>query len=302
LNRSKPKEETFFTFGREVVERKKSMGMAYKSVQSTLNLLEGYNPKLDFKHFDLNFYDKFLNYITSKNFTKNYIGKHITNIKALLNEATEKGLNKNMAFKSSKFKSFKEEVYNIYLTTEELKKIQEFDFSHNKKLDRVRDLFLVGCYTGLRYSDFSQIHKSNIRDGKFLVKDTKKTGTRVIIPLAEVVKQILIKYDWRLPKLSGQKMNDYLKEIGKQVGIDDTIVKTRTEGGEKVTTEFKKYELMTTHTARRSMATNMYKAQIPIPSIMKITGHSTVKQFLSYIKVSEQEVADSLAEHEFFKG
>jgi len=130
---------------------------------------------------------------------------------------------------------------------------------------------------------------------------TQKTGEKVVIPLHWTVKNILEKYSETakgLPRdLSNQRMNDYLKEIGREVKIDEQIHRANTKDGLKVSTNVPKWELITTHTARRSFATNLYKNGYPTIGIMQITGHRTEKSFMKYIKVSHEENAEKLIQH-----
>ena len=118
-----------------------------------------------------------------KQLSHNTIGNHIQILKTLLNEATDRGLNERLDFRSRKFKRPYEEVEGIYLKKSELEKLHKLDLSHKPNLERVRDLFLIGCHTGLRYSDFSQILPSNITSnkvGKFLTVRTLKTDEKVV--------------------------------------------------------------------------------------------------------------------------
>lgn len=275
-----------------------------KSLKTTYNYLVKYSNEydtIDYDDIDLNFYRNFTDYMKGKGLSKNYIARMIGNIKRIMNEASDEGYNKNMKYKSAKFKREFEEVPNIYLTIEELKTLHKHDYSTDLKLDRVCDIFLIGAFTGLRFSDFSQLGPENIKDDKFVVKDMQKESGRVVIPIHWIVKEILHKYNGKIPKsLSNQKMNDYLKDIGRLARIDSPFIKTRTQGGKKVSTTYKKWQLMTTHTARRSMATNMYLAKVPIYTIMTLTGHKSVTQFFKYIKITEVEIAESLVDHEFF--
>jgi integrase len=128
---------------------------------------------------------------------------------------------------------------------------------------------------------------------------TQKTGETVVIPIHSHVEAIMSRYEAKTPNslptpMSNQKMNDYLKELGELAGIAETINQTFTKGGKKVAVNYPKYELITTHTARRSFATNQYLAGFPSISIMKLTGHRTEKAFMKYIKVTPKEHAQNL--------
>lgn len=292
---------------------------------TTLRHLKGFAAKwrkdLDFPDIDLDFYQEFVNYLRTQVLTKatknnpnpkttikmadNTVGKHISTLKTILNAAKDAGINTNSKYTSSKFATLSEDVEKIYLTENELDRIYKLDLSGIKSLDRVRDLFLIGCYTCLRFSDFTNIKPEHIYTndkGTFFKVSTLKTGEMVILPLHWIVSAILKKYNNDLPRsISNQKMNDYLKEIGLKAEIKDAVSITKFEGGVKVTKTLPKYELISTHTARRSGATNMYLAGIPALSIMKITGHKTEKAFMRYIQMTQEDNANKLIDHPFFK-
>lgn len=257
---------------------------------------------LSFDDIDLSFYEDFTGFLTAQNYSLNSIGTVIKNIKVFMNEAVDKGLTKNLEFRHKKFKSAEEESESIYLSENELLRIYEFDFSESPHLDRDRDLFIIGCYTGLRFSDLSQLKKENLIDSGSKVRiKTQKTGELVVIPLHKYVKEIMSKYGGIPPKaISNQRMNDHLKMIGRLVGIDEPVLLHTTKGGKTVAETYKKYELITVHTARRSFATNAYLANVPTISIMKITGHRTERAFLKYIKISQEDNANKLINHPFF--
>lgn len=220
-----------------------------------------------------------------------------------MNEAVERGLTSNLIFRSKRFKTIHENSEGIYLSVEDLSKIAKHDLSNNLRLDRVRDLFLIGCYTGLRFSDLTKLKEENfIQNGTQAKIKTEKTGQIVIIPLNTIVKTLLNKYDGVPPSaISNQKMNAYLKEIGELAEIDEEVLISLTKGGKNQSTSFKKYELITVHTARRSFATNAFLNDVPSISIMKITGHRTENAFMKYIKISQEENANKLTDHPFFK-
>ena len=257
--------------------------------------------KLSFDKITIDFYLNFTEYLKEKQFMPNTIGKQIKNIKVFLNEATERGINNNMEYKSRRFKVMSEETDAIYLSKEELEKLKELDLSGNKKLEKVRDLFLVGCHTGLRFSDLSALKKDHIKNGYISIK-MQKTGDTVVIPLHPIVEEIMKKYEDSSsnslpPVVSNQKMNEYLKEIGKLAKLKEPVLINETKGNLKVETIEKKYDLISTHTARRSFATNLFLENFPTLSIRKITGHKTEAAFLRYIKMDGEQSASRLKEH-----
>jgi integrase len=190
-----------------------------------------------------------------------------------------------------------EESESIALTEEELDSLAALNLKDRPALEKVRDLFLVGCHTGCRFSDISQIIPENISGGFIRIRQ-HKTGQRVVIPLHANVTALIEKYRGVLPTpISNQKFNFELKKIAEMAEINDRTHKAITRGGVRVSKSFQRWELVTTHTARRTFATNLYKSGFPSISIMAITGHRTEAAFLKYIKVTPEEHARKLREH-----
>ncbi len=191
---------TLFSFIESFIKESKALKAptTIKSYNNTLNHLKKYcetrRKQIDFDDINLDFYSSFLTYLTNDlKFASNTVGNQIKILKLFMNEATERGLNTNMDFKKKKFKKITENPDKIYLTIDELKKLYELDLKENQRLEKIRDLFIVGCYTGLRFSDFIQLKKENIIDGNKIKLRTQKTGESVVIPLHPYVKEIFEK-------------------------------------------------------------------------------------------------------------
>lgn len=295
------------SFGEYIKDNTDRKPATKKQLGQCIRLLKEFkqetNKSLHLDSIDLDFYDEFVDFLIKKDYGKNTIGTLIKNIKVFMNEAVDRNITTNLQFKNRRFKTVEENSETIYLSLAEIKTIYELDFTKKPYLDRVRDLFIIACYTGLRFSDLVELKKDNIsKDGSTVKVRTIKTGELVIIPLHTYVKNILEKYAGMPPQLiSNQKMNEYLKEIGEEAEIDEPIVISGTKGGVLKTETFKKWQLITTHTARRSFATNAYLQNVPVISIMKITGHRTEKSFMKYIKISQEDNANKLINHPFFK-
>lgn len=275
----------------------------YKIVRNNISEYADLSKKRPtFEDITLDYYLGFVDFLKHRGYSPNTIGARIKGLKLFMNEAYERGLHSNLDFRLKRFSKPSEETKAIYLNENELKAIYDFDFSNNKKLDRVRDLFLIGCYTGLRFSDLSLLTTKNINEENNTINvKTQKTGKMVVIPIHAFIRQILLKYNNDLPKmLSNQKFNDYIKEVVKKVSIDEEIPIQREKDNLSYVDKVPKYELITSHTARRSFATNAYLAGIPAISIMKITGHKTEAAFMKYIKISEEENAIHLQTSKFF--
>lgn len=271
-----------------------TIGIYKTALQHIKDFAPKYPKKIDFDTIDLDFYYKFMEYLTdTKKFSENNKGKIIKVLKTVLNDAMERGVTKNRAFKSKLFRVVSEEVENIYLNELELKEIYNLDLSSNSRLDKVRDLFYIGCTTGLRFSDLSKVKKENI-DGNRLRINSKKTNTRLTIHLTPEALAIINKYNGVFPpSISNQKMNDYIKEVCELIPLLKNKVEiTKIEDGLKVIRNIEKYKLVQTHTARRSFATNSYYLKIPVNTIMAITGHKKESSFLRYLKLDKDDHAD----------
>lgn len=256
--------------------------------------------RLEFCDIDKLFFNDFVTYLQELNLSTNTIWHKTVSIKAVMKAANEQELTDNTKYTT--FKNISEESQAVALSEKELDLLVKFDFSQSPRLERTRDLFLIGCWTGLRFSDFTRIKRENIKDNMLTIQQ-QKTNEFVTIPLHPVFISIWEKYNGVLPaSISNQKFNDNLKDVCKEAGINERVMKSITKGGKKQTTVYEKWQLVSSHTARRSFATNLYKSGFPSISIMQITGHKTESSFLKYIKVTKEEHAKMLMMHWSKKG
>jgi len=243
-----------------------------------------------FSEINIDFYHRFVLYLQKLNFTQNTVGKQIRVLKTMLNDASD--INIDM----KDFKVFTEEVDNVYLNEEELQRIKDLDLSNSPHLDRVRDSFLILCWTGCRYSDLDKLNEDNIENGYFTFRQ-QKTNTKVTIPLHTVVDEIFKKYNYQMPEpITNQRFNEYIKDVAEIAEFNSKVAITRTVGGKLKTENIKKSKLISSHTGRRSFCTNMYKQGLPTIMIMSISGHKSEKNFLKYIKIRQDEHASMMAE------
>jgi len=275
----------------------------YKSLQKHLNGFEKHKrTKITFSSFDFAFYQQFVDYLTyhavkpngDKGLATNTVGKQIKNLKAFLNNCFKLGIVER--FDLSNFKTLTEEVDKIYLSEEEIQMILVKDLAEKPELEESRDLFVLGCHLGLRFSDLTRL-RSEMITGEMIRIRMKKTGKTVVIPLHPILKEILNKYNGDFPKVvNSTKFNTNIKEIGNISGIQDKVVVTHKKGIEKVDTVYQKYELISSHTCRRSFCTNEYLKGVPTVFLMKISGHKTERAFLRYIKIDEEMAAKKMME------
>ena len=251
--------------------------------------------RLDFRNINQSFFNDFVAFLQELELSTNTIWHKTVSLKAVMKAANEQELTDNTKYKL--FKNVSEESQAIALSENELDLLAHFDFSHSFRLERTRDLFLIGCWTGLRFSDFTRIREENIKNGMLTIQQ-QKTNEFVTIPLHPVFLRIWEKYKGILPSnISNQKFNDNLKDVCREAGLNEHVLKSITKGGQKQTTIYEKWQLVSSHTARRSFATNLYKSGFPSISIMQITGHKTESSFLKYIKVTREEHARMLMMH-----
>jgi integrase len=308
-NRQTEQKADFISFAERFAQERKSkfkpntIKSYYTSIGRIKTYLEETGNSLYFKDVDLDFFYQFTDWLNKKGYKINTIAKTIRIIKTIMNDATERGVNTNLAYQNKRFSVTEEEVFNIYLNVDELSKIYHCELEDH--LRRAADLFLVGAFTGLRVSDFTKLKESNITNIKgnkaFRVRATKGNDY-LLIPIHPIVDVILERYNGKPPKpIENQTLNRYLKNIGYLAGINDKVRISYTQGGERVNEVLPKYEMITNHTARRSFATNAYLSDVPAYTIMKITGHSTEKSFLKYIKAGAQEHSMKIVESDFFR-
>ncbi len=263
--------------------------------------------KLKIKDFGIKIHNEFIEFLKKQEkLNSNTIGGYIDDIKQFIASAERKSLEVNLEYKSKDFYSPSNSTNDIYLTEDEINII--FNHKYEKDyLDNARDWFIIGLRTGLRISDFLKLTTKNLVDG-FIEKKTIKTAFPVIIPLHPQVKQILNKRNGKFPRtISDQNFNTYIKELCQNVGFNEEVygakmcpTLSKIDGKNKTVYRKKngyypKFELVTSHICRRSFATNLY-GKLDTLTIMKITGHKTESQFLSYIKITPREYAERLKE------
>ena len=251
----------------------------------------------------------------------NAINSYMTDVRTVAKAAYEDKLTKCDDFRHSDFVPKKEEVDNIYLTPEQIQEMLDLDLStkeavkkrlesldisedeklaqlskcritHIRTLEHVRDIFIVGCLTGQRVSDYSRICEDMITEisgTEFILITQQKTEKKVYIPVDRRVRAILAKYDGKLPSVHPNEMNKLVKTIGLLLGWTHDCGFEEKRLNPKRGRRF--CDMLLSHTARRSFATNAYKAGVPLPSIQAITGHSSEAQLRRYLKLDAEEKA-----------
>ena len=251
---------------------------------------------------DMEFCENFVCYLQAdRNLMQNTIKGTLEKLHAMLHKAALRGYPVNNTHDEVNISE--EEVGAVYLSEEDITRLYYFK-GLTRFQQEVLDHFIIGCCTGLRYSDYSRLNESNFdRESNFITIKTKKTGVVITVPMHKFVRTILKKYDYNLPKpRCNQYFNVAIKNICKKVGFVEPILWERTVGNKVVIKSMQKWEMISSHTARRSFATNMFlRKDIPVQRIMMITGHRSDRSFMKYIRVTREENAFTLQGHPFFQ-
>ena len=275
----------------------------YEKFAAVKNHLMNFRTELTFDFFDEKGLNDYVTYLRDvKEMRNSTIGKQLSFLKWFLRWAFKKGLHQNNAYDSYKPKLKSTQKKIIFLTWEELNKLREFEIPAAKQaLDRVRDVFLFQCFTGLRYSDVFNLRRSDIK-GDHIEVTTVKTSDSLIIELNNHSKAILDKYkdvafedDKVLPVITNQKMNDYLKELAELAGIDEPVRQTYYRGNERIDEVTPKYALLGIHAGRRTFICNALALGIPPQVVMKWTGHSDYKAMRPYIDIADDIKANAMS-------
>ncbi|MFK7832089.1 MAG: phage integrase SAM-like domain-containing protein [Winogradskyella sp.] len=312
--------KTFFQYADDFIIRKENQSknisnvklspITVRSYKQTVNRLKDFDLGskfgVDFSTIDLKFYYAFIQYLEKNNYSTNTLGKHIKNLKTILNASTEDGYNSNLKYKHRDFKALSKESVSIYLTEAEIEAIYNVDLSKTKDWELARDIFLMGYYTGQRVSDYNPVKNEQIRkfQGTEVIEfKQRKTGKKLFVPLHPKLKKIFKdRYNGNPPpELNAPDINEFIKEVGRKAKIDDDISVEKKMNGNVVIDIVPKYSLIQSHTARRSFCTNAYLSKMPVIDIMAVSGHSTEREFYKYIKVTPQERAIKIADSKFFK-
>lgn len=257
--------------------------------------------KLSFDDVNLKFIEKFKEYFFSTTFTItinkkevtqhykiNYIDKQLSTLKQFITTAIEEGLVKKFTW--NRIKSVKRDVDTIYTDFTEIQMLYDEPLTKTTEI-LVRDKYVLNCFLGMRYSDLNRLEPhffscKTIKGNDYLVYTgrEKKTDHKIEFALHPIAQQILKKYDYNIPKLSAKEFNEVLKIVSHKAGLRSLERIREIRGYETIVRDMPKYELMCSHTGRRSFCTNFYNEGISIAAIMSISGHQTEIEFRKYIK------------------
>lgn len=266
----------------------------YKSLKA---LLKAYSPDISMKQIDDKWMQGLIIYMVSQGMTNRTQSNYYRVLKTFLNYC-DISLNFEPKFKvieNDVVSLTKAELENIY--TVKLQ-IENRDKKYSEQVaSAVRDIFVVQCLTGLRYSDMIHIYKENIQEdeeGKYIVLITKKTMKRLKIYFNDRACHILELWDWNLPHYKLEVMNRWLPEIAKQAGVCGRVEVARMIGSKRVVEYKQKWEMVKTHTARRTFISLMLEAGESVTTVRSITGHTQLSSFSRYVAVSDTKKAKAV--------
>jgi site-specific recombinase XerD len=278
----------------------------YRNMKEHLQAFEIYRKKkITFQSFDLDFYESFIDYLSFSYIQRrrkeviyglkiNTIGKTIKQLRIFLRNRMRKKIIPQIDLRD--FKITEEAVDAIYLTWNEISKIYKIDLSRFPHLIDYRNMFVLGCLTGLRFSDFSTLKLTDVRNG-MLHKKQDKSDHWVVIPLRQEAHKLFNnEFKNEIPVLTNAEFNRHIKTLGKLAGIDDSIDFSYKKGNKDIHVRKPKYAWITSHTCRRSFCTNEFLAGTPVELIMKISGHKSVKDFYKYIRITPEEAGNKIKE------
>ncbi len=278
----------------------------YKNIKAHLLAFEKYRcKKITFDDLDFSFYEAFVYYLTFHHIhvrrksqlvglKMNTIGKTIKHFRVFIKDRVKRKI--VPAIDLSDFKITEEESDAIYLTHQEIADIYHTDLSAFPYLGEYRDLFVLGCLTGLRFSDFSTLQPEDLKRDMLYKKQTKSDHW-VVIPLREEAKMIFTRqFKDKLKCLTNPEFNRHIKTVGRLAGINQPVKFSYKKGNKNIEVAKPKYEWITSHTARRSFCTNEFIDGTPVELIMKISGHKNTKDFYRYIRITSEEAAYKIKE------
>lgn len=307
--------EHFITMKADSQQRKTVQ--EYQTIVNDLKDYEvHYNEKLSFKKIDNQFFSQYLSFLAKeKQNSINTVHKKISTLRTLLNGATKDGYNTNLKYKDFKVKKIQTE--KVTLTEEELKAFIQLDLSNNPRLEKVRDMFCFCCTSSIRFSDLRNLKKEAIIKTKdeygnytYAIRThAVKTKAKIFVPLTEYPLSIINKYLEQteqskrkgtgtiiFPRISNQKFNAYLKEIGQLAGLDQEIIVPKFVGSSRTEEVFKKYELLSSHAARRTFGTLAKRRKMDNRVLQKIMGHKDIRTTMQYVNTDDDLIMQEMQE------
>ena len=281
MRKNRPVNVTFPVFAKEYVQHSDRRQSTKENLITTINVLQEFRPGLDFKDITYTFLKDFEVYLREKGNGVNTVAKHLRQLRTLVNEAINQGYIHADAYPFRKFKIKQEKGRHEFLTPDELRKLENLEIN-DRKLRHVLDAFLFCCYVGLRFSDFCQLKQSNfikVNGKRWLHFKSIKTGIELRLPLHLLFEgkalAILDRYD--IAEFANLGSNS---ETNKVLAVITGMAR------------IKKH--VTYHTARHTCATLLIHQGVPITTVQKLLGHTSVKTTEIYSEILSSTILRDL--------
>jgi len=262
--------------------------------------LEDEKLKPHYEKVTMETYSQFISWGHKQNYSNSTIGKGIACWKRLADIAHDKKWHSNPVFKSDTFVQIREETDDIYLDDKKIQAI--YDVKPAEEIERIaRDWWVLDCYLGLRVSDLSRVGDRHFTGPTFQFVN-QKTGERVVIPIHPMVRKVISNWKGLPPPIKDQEINDNIKIVAKAAKLTALFIYKVIKGGRVQVFEYEEWQMVSTHTARRSFITRLLRMGIPPHQVMKLTGIKRYETLMKYEKQSIEEVAQDVAGHDYFKG
>lgn len=284
----------------------KDMPRIYRNMKDHLIEFEAFMGKpITFDNLDLTFYEEFVDFLMYEYIQKrrkekivglkvNTVGKTIKQFRTFLRNRIRKRIIPPIDMDG--WTILEEEVDAVYLTWDEIELIYKVDLSNYPHLIDYRNDFVLGCLTGLRFSDFSKLMKTDMRND-MLYKKQQKSDHWVVIPLrSEAIEILNNRFKKELTPSINAVFNRNIKIVAELAGLTSIIKHSHKKGNRNIVEAKPKYSWVTSHTCRRSFCTNEFLEGTPVELIMKISGHKSVKDFYKYIRISPEEAGLKIKE------
>lgn len=262
--------------------------------------------RITFESINMVFYDKFKSFLLNTDNKRTEeanglldetIAKYISALKTFMQWALDRNYHTSTDFQHKQFAAKRKTKHEIVtLTMEELTRLYELDLSSNKRLEKVRDLFCFATFTGQRWSDIENFRKEDIKNGLWIF-ESYKTKKVMNVPFKGFIApalDILKKYDYDLPRISSQKFNDYIKEVGELAEINESVTIKRQSGKYRIEIKKPKHSFMSSHMARRSCVTILLEWGMAPTTIMQLTGHTDLKTLMKYENTGDDALVKAL--------
>ncbi len=288
------KRPTFWEYAEEWGNRPSSSQRQRKLAMRVIARLMG--KREDWEDIDTAYFLKLQKKMEKEGFSVNYRWNISARLKVVMHEGFQMKYHRNTDFQE--FRAKKEQTEAIALTPDEIELLWNYE-PRTEMYRQCRDLFLIGYYTGSRFSDYSRLTKDNLHDG-MIEFFQEKTDDKVVIPASPRLVELLERNGGIAPQVNHVVFNRYIKNVAKEAGIDGVVQLSKNKRKADGSATYR-WEMVSSHTARRSLITNLYKSGVSAKDCMAISGHKSLSSFERYLKISQEQSINKLKENVIFQ-